>query len=248
MATSSDVDQQTCGFPSCERPVAPAGESGGRPPRYCDRADHNAQSAFRARRRRPEDPATAGGPSDGGERPVSLAAMTLRGVAQRFAEDLQRGLDALQVLTDVEQLEAELASVRADTHAEVSRAEQRAATEQRARIEASEAAEDALAATEEARARADASQAQADAALEHARSSSHDAEQARRERDDAVAALQAASAKAAAAEQRAEQSAASAQAANARAEDADAQREQGRRAGRHRHTRARRRATRTPAR
>jgi hypothetical protein len=142
----------------------PPAVSGGRPPRYCDRADHNAQSAFRARRRRPEDPATTGGPSDGGDRPVSLAAMTLRGVAQRFAEDLQRGLDALQVLTDVEQLEAELASVHADTHAEVSRAEQRAATEQRARIEASEAAEDALAATEEARARADAAQAQADAA------------------------------------------------------------------------------------
>jgi hypothetical protein len=225
MATSSDVNRQACGFPGCERPVAPAGESGGRPPRYCDRADHNAQSAFRARRRRPEDPA-ATGPSDGGDRPVSLAAMTLRGVAQRFAEDLQRGLQALQVLSDVEQLEAELASVRADTHAEVSRAEQRAAIEQRARIEACEAAEDALAATEEARARADASQAQADAALEQARSSSHDAEQARRERDDAVAALQAASAKAAAAERRAEQSAASAVAANARAEDADAQREQ----------------------
>ena len=110
----------------------------------------------------------------------SLAGMTLRGVAQRFAQDLQRGLEALQVLTNAEQLEAELAAVRADTHAEVSRAEQRVAGEQRARLEASEAAEDALQAAEDARARAEAAEAQAAQAIDEARGAREQVEQAQR--------------------------------------------------------------------
>src|SRR3954467_4332651 len=105
--------QQTCAYPACERPVAAAPESGGRPPRYCDRADHNAQSAFRERRRRAADGEPDAPTHDGaGERPASLAAMTLRGVAQRFAQDLERALEALHALTSAEQLEAELAAIR----------------------------------------------------------------------------------------------------------------------------------------
>src|SRR4051794_39146818 len=96
MAASEVEQQQTCAFPGCERPVSAAPESGGGPPRYCERPDHTAQTAFRERRRRatdgePDAPAHADGD---GERPVSLAAMTLRGVAQHFARDLERGLAA----------------------------------------------------------------------------------------------------------------------------------------------------------
>src|SRR5439155_26674639 len=111
--------------PGCERPAAPAPEGAGRPSRYCELPEHNAQSAFRERRRR----TTAGEPEGeeeraGGDRPVSLAGATLRAVAARLVGDLERTRDALTVLTDSEQLEAELAAVRADTQAEISHAAQ----------------------------------------------------------------------------------------------------------------------------
>jgi hypothetical protein len=38
-----------CKYPACNRPAEPAPEGGGRPPAYCDRADHTAHTAFRAR-------------------------------------------------------------------------------------------------------------------------------------------------------------------------------------------------------
>ena len=54
---------EICGFPGCERPVAPEGV--GHPLRYCELPEHNAQSAFGERRRR----GAAGEPNagDGGE-------------------------------------------------------------------------------------------------------------------------------------------------------------------------------------
>src|SRR4051794_33409490 len=230
MAAIEVDQQQMCAFPGCERPVAPAPEGAGRPPRYCERPEHTAQSAFRERRRRAADgePDTAAPDGGAGERPVSLAAMTLRGVAQRFAQDLERALEALHALTNAEQLEAELAAIRADTHAEVSRAEQRVAGEQRARLEASEAAEDALQAAEDARARADAAETQAAQAIDDARGARAQADQAQRERDDALALAEAAHARAAAAERRAEQAASAAAATEQRAADAEHERDQAR--------------------
>ncbi len=46
------LETETCRFPGCDRPVEPATETVGRPPRYCELPEHNAQSAFRERRRR----------------------------------------------------------------------------------------------------------------------------------------------------------------------------------------------------
>ncbi|MEA2721316.1 MAG: hypothetical protein QOJ39_3180, partial [Candidatus Eremiobacteraeota bacterium] len=121
ISVTSHKQLGVCGFPGCDRPVTPsAGDKAGRPPRYCDLPAHNAQTAFRERRRLGDAGPDA---EEQGDRPVSLAAMTLRSVAQRFGDDLDRALEALRVLTNTEQLDAELASVRADTHAEVSRAE-----------------------------------------------------------------------------------------------------------------------------
>ena len=48
----SDLTTEMCAFPGCERPVAPAPEGAGRPSRYCEKPRHDAQSAFRERRRR----------------------------------------------------------------------------------------------------------------------------------------------------------------------------------------------------
>jgi hypothetical protein len=126
-------------------------ETVGRPPRYCDLPEHNAQTAFRERRRR----AAAGefeGEQDqgGGERPVSLAIASIGQLAKRHGDDMARTRELLAVLTDSEQLEAELAAVRADAQAEVSSAAQLQAAARRERLEADEAAEAALAAATQA--------------------------------------------------------------------------------------------------
>jgi hypothetical protein len=71
---------------------------------------------------------------------VSLAAASLRAVATRLAGDLQRTREALAVLSDSEQLEAELATVRADTQAEISHAAQQEAIARRDRMQADTAA------------------------------------------------------------------------------------------------------------
>jgi hypothetical protein len=49
----------------------------------------------------------------GGDRPVSIAAATLRTVATRLAGDLERTREAIALLTDSEQREAELAAMGA---------------------------------------------------------------------------------------------------------------------------------------
>jgi hypothetical protein len=121
----NELTTEMCAFPGCERPVARAPEGAGRPSRYCETPGHNAQSAFRERRRRAAAGELDGGDGaeqGGGDRPVSLAGATLRAVAARLTADLERTRDALGVLTDTEQLEAELAAVRADTQPEVSHA------------------------------------------------------------------------------------------------------------------------------
>ena len=88
----AEITTEICAFPGCERPVAPGPEGAGRPVRYCELPEHNAQTAFRERRRR----AAAGEIDDGerehagGDRPVSLAAMTLRALASRLSGDLER--------------------------------------------------------------------------------------------------------------------------------------------------------------
>ena len=66
----SELMVETCAYSGCEQPVAPAPEGGGRPSSYCQQPGHNAQTAFRERRRR-----AGAGESDGeadhagGERP-----------------------------------------------------------------------------------------------------------------------------------------------------------------------------------
>jgi colicin import membrane protein len=140
------LETETCRFPGCERPVEAAAETVGRPPRYCELPEHNAQTAFRERRRRAAAGELEGDDPDrgGGERPVSLAIASIGSLAKRLADDMARTRELLAVLTDTEQLEAELAAVRADAQAEVSSAAQLEAAARRGRLEATEAAEVAL--------------------------------------------------------------------------------------------------------
>ena len=109
------------------------------------RASRGVQSCTDPRHTPAGDETGAEDDRTAGDRPVSLAGATLRAVAARLAGDLERTRDALTVLTDSEQLEAELAAVRADTQAEISHAAQQEAAARRDRMQADEAAEVALA-------------------------------------------------------------------------------------------------------
>ncbi len=217
---------EMCAFPECERPVAPGPEGAGRPARYCEAAEHNPQTAFRERRRR-----EAAGESDaaverpGGDRPVSIAGASLRSVAVRLAADLERTREAIALLTDSEQLEAELAAVRADTQAEVSHAAQQEAIARRERMQADDAAEAALRAAEDASGREHEALAREQAAEARAREAEARSEQAQRAAQDAIAQAQAATAAQAAAEAAAAQTAAAAAHAERTAEEALRQRD-----------------------
>ena len=148
------LETETCRFPGCDRPVEAAAETVGRPPRYCDLPEHNAQTAFRERRRRAAAGEFEGNDQEqvGGERPVSLAIASIGRSPSGSTDDMARTRELLAVLTDSEQLEAELAAVRADAQAEVSSAAQLEAAARRDRLEADEAAEAALAAAAQAQA------------------------------------------------------------------------------------------------
>src|ERR1039458_9065904 len=148
------LETEACRSPGCDRPVQDAAEAVGRPPRYCDLPDHNAQTAFRERRRRAasgeidrDDPDQAGG-----ERPVSLAIASIGQAARRLQDDRARPRELLALVSDSGQLEAELAAVRADAKAEVSSAAQHEAAARRERLEADEAAAAALGAATQAQA------------------------------------------------------------------------------------------------
>ena len=134
------------------RAASRAGAGGRRAPvellraAWAQRADRVPGTPAANRRRRDR----GRGRRAGGERPVSLAGATLRAVAARLAGDLERTREALRVLTDSEQLEAELAAVRADTQAEISHAAQQEAIARRERMQADDAAETAIRAAEDA--------------------------------------------------------------------------------------------------
>jgi colicin import membrane protein len=223
-AAVRELTTEMCAFPGCERPVAPAPEGAGRPSRYCEQPEHNAQSAFRERRRRAgagELDGSEGAEQGRGDRPVSLAGATLRAVAARLVADLERTRDALGVLTDTEQLEAELAAVRADTQAEVSHAAQHEAAARRERMEADEAAESALRAAAEAEERARAASEREREAEARGGDAQVRAEEAERAAQDALARADAAAAAQSAAEVAATRAGEQAQEALARAELAE---------------------------
>ena len=104
------------------------------------------------------------------------------------------------MLSDSEQLEAELAAVRADTQAEISHAAQQEAIARRDRMQADTAAEQALQAGEQARAREQAAVEREQAAEARASEAKLRAEQAERQAQDAIAQAEVSAAAQAAAE------------------------------------------------
>ena len=157
----SDTTSVTCAFPECDRPVAPPPATGGRS-RYCDDPEHNATTAFRARR------APGRGGPESGDRPASVAGATLRETVVRLGQMLtefqslsQQAAEHLQVATNPEQVQAELAAVRAEALQAVAAAQGELAAEQQARLTADEAAEAASSEAQAARQLAEAAEARA---------------------------------------------------------------------------------------
>ena len=202
---STTIVRQTCRYPGCGQPAAPAAGTG-RPPEYCAGRGHTRVSAWRERRRLAAGQAgTTISPAEDGS-PLTTARMTgvellrsLRAEADRITA-LGAGLrERIDTLTDPTAAEAEVEAVRAaaeqraaTAEARATAAEQRAATADQLRAEADAAAEEmnehltaaqalTQALTQAADQRATAAEQERDAAVA----------QARAEADQRVAAAQA---------------------------------------------------------
>ncbi len=160
-----------------ERPVAPPPATGGRSS-YCDDPDHTATTAFRTRRSqsRTEEESL--------ERPASIASAVLRETVVclghmlgEFGALTAQALERLEVATNPEAVQAELAAMRAETLQAVAGAQAQLATERQARLVADEAAEAMSAEAEAARQYASSAEARAQATDERV----GEAEAARRE-------------------------------------------------------------------
>jgi hypothetical protein len=135
-----------CKYPGCNRPAEPAPAGGGRPPAYCDRDDHTAHTAFRAR----QQAHTEGeGQLEVESGPLSEALARLGGVRGELGERLaahersvadlvESALEALSTVADPSQVEAERHALQAE-------ADQRVAAAQRQVHEADQAREAARA-------------------------------------------------------------------------------------------------------
>lgn len=144
--TDTVMTTATCAYPACARPVEEGPGGTGRKRRYCDLIDHNAQSAFAARRTARTAGADVDEPTDLG-RPASLAGERLhytrdelmRLLADSAAHTEALAADAIASLTDATDpttVETELAWMRADTARQIAEAAQRVAEEQRLREDA----------------------------------------------------------------------------------------------------------------
>ena len=165
--TGSPIEQ-TCLYPGCTRPPAPA-DGPGRPPAYCLQADapggvvHDKASAFRARRTatQPGPPAhqasSSGSPDPGPAAPVTRAAARAEELLHRartLAGELRTAMDgvvgALAQVADPQAAQEEIAATVGAAQQQRAAAEARAARAEVARRRADVEAEEAVAAAEEA--------------------------------------------------------------------------------------------------
>lgn len=155
-----------CAYPGCGSPPEPkAAGTTGPAPKYCDRSDHTALTAYRARKRA-DAPTTAAVPQvEDDDRPVTSAAaqaITVRedlatGI-ERLRTDLERYVTLLQTIGDPEAAEAQMVAVGADAESRIATATNLAAGEKNRRLNAEaaqRAAEDAKNAAERARVEAE---------------------------------------------------------------------------------------------
>jgi hypothetical protein len=151
-----------CAFPECTaRPVPKDPNAPGRAPKYCSDPDHNAMSAYRAKRGKTS--ATKAAPvEEPSDRVVTDAARTagiVQGTVLQKVDELQaelaRYVDLLQTINDPDAAEAEVASVAAAADSQVAEWRKKATTANTEREAAVRQRDLARAETEEAQEAAD---------------------------------------------------------------------------------------------
>ncbi|MEV6527787.1 hypothetical protein AB0M43_38285 [Longispora sp. NPDC051575] len=144
----------------CDRPVAPrAGATAGRAPSYCERTDHNAQAFHAAKTRRTPEGALLVDTGKLPAKPVTAAGKTARDALEQVREIVaglqttigvvlvdQLGLivRAAEKSADLDNVEAELEAVDAETGKAVSDARNEAVLAKQARKKAEDALAEAL--------------------------------------------------------------------------------------------------------
>jgi colicin import membrane protein len=116
-----------CQFPGCTSAPEPKDPSTPGPaPRYCERDDHTALTAYRAKRKKPAGSSSASDRRTEAlvDRPVSMAALVagdLRGevvnAMKALTGDLSRYVEQLQTITDPEAAEAQMLAVTSEAAA-----------------------------------------------------------------------------------------------------------------------------------
>ncbi|MEU0032038.1 hypothetical protein [Streptomyces sp. NPDC006335] len=151
-----------CAFPGCTAPPVPKDPTvPGRAPKYCSDPDHNAMSAYRAKRGKTgtTKAQAAEEPSDRIVTDAARTATIVQGtIVQKVDElraELSRYVDLLQTVTDPEAVEAEVASVAAAADSAVAEWRKKAITATTERDAALRQRERAIEETEEAQEAAD---------------------------------------------------------------------------------------------
>ncbi|MFJ2561250.1 MULTISPECIES: hypothetical protein [unclassified Streptomyces] len=151
-----------CAFPECTaRPVPKDPNAPGRAPKYCSDPDHNAMSAYRAKRGKAS--ATKAAPvEEPSDRVVTDSARTagiVQGIVLQKVDELRaelaRYIELLTTITDPDAAEAEVASVAAAADSQVAEWRKKATTANTEREAAVRQRDLARAETEEAQEAAD---------------------------------------------------------------------------------------------
>jgi colicin import membrane protein len=153
-----EVDERTCRFPGCQRPVMASAAGTGRPPEYCDDPTHTRASAWRARQRPSEDAARGAEarPVDSARQRASEITGQVSGMIEHLGQQLAVLVEELRTVGDPEAAEAQLESVASEAaeqvagaNARATRAEQAQRRAEAEKAEADAAAEEAMRTSEE---------------------------------------------------------------------------------------------------
>ncbi|WP_327359863.1 hypothetical protein [Streptomyces sp. NBC_01304] len=150
-----------CAYPECqERPVPKDPNTPGTPPKYCSNPEHNAMSAYRAKRRKPAGPAAAAAVEVDTDRPVTGAAATavlvresVLAAVKELGSTLPRYVELMEQVADPDAAEAQVAAAETKAEARIAEAQQELISERGRRDTAEkkvQAAKDEATAAEEA--------------------------------------------------------------------------------------------------
>lgn len=171
--SEQQIEQRTCRFPGCQRPVVAAeGTGAGRPPEYCDDPGHNRAAAWRARRRLSPDQPTRTAeeekrPVDSARQRASEIRAQVAGIAEHLGQQMSALVEELRTVADPEAVEAQIETVTIEAAEQVASASARASRAEQAQRQAEAERAEADAAAVEASELAEQQQASLVEAGEH---------------------------------------------------------------------------------